>query len=88
MAVRKEPKYKQAINHLLTQFREEPYQSGQQLPTEFDLMKQLSLSRTTVRQAIKELTEQGIVERRHGSGTYFLGFKKKLRPAPSGWLVW
>jgi GntR family transcriptional regulator of arabinose operon len=77
MPVKKEPKYKQAISHLLTQFREEPYQSGQQLPTEFDLMKQLSLSRTTVRQAIKELTEQGIVERRHGSGTYFLGFERE-----------
>ncbi len=44
------------------------------MPTEFDLMDELSVSRTTVRQAISELEKSGLIERKHGSGTYFRGF--------------
>ena len=71
---RKEPKYIQVKNDLLNRFEDHRYQAGQRLPTEAELMDELSVSRTTVRQAIGELEESGIVRRRHGSGTYFQGF--------------
>ncbi|MCG8684921.1 MAG: GntR family transcriptional regulator, partial [Desulfobacterales bacterium] len=71
MAPRREPKYVTVKNALLRRFDEQRYQDGQKLPTEFELMEELSVSRTTVRQAIGGLEEDGVVERRHGSGTYY-----------------
>ncbi|MGT2925569.1 GntR family transcriptional regulator [Streptococcus cuniculipharyngis] len=43
---------------------------GSRLPSERDLAEQFSVSRMTLRQAITILVEEGIVERRVGSGTY------------------
>lgn len=43
---------------------------GDQIPTETRLMERFSVSRATVRQAIQELVSEGIVEKRHGYGTF------------------
>jgi GntR family transcriptional repressor for pyruvate dehydrogenase complex len=43
---------------------------GDQLPSERELSEQLSVSRSTVREAIQLLEALGVVEVRHGSGTY------------------
>ncbi len=40
------------------------------LPPERELMKQMGVSSSTIRLAIKELVKQGLVVSRHGSGTY------------------
>ena len=45
---------------------------GTALPPERDLAVQLGVSRTTIREAIHELTLKGIVRRRQGSGTVLL----------------
>jgi DNA-binding FadR family transcriptional regulator len=44
--------------------------SGAPLPTETDLMELLGVSRNSVREALKALQAMGIVEIRHGFGTY------------------
>ncbi|MGW8379966.1 FadR/GntR family transcriptional regulator [Streptomyces sp. ODS28] len=44
--------------------------SGAPLPTETELMDQLGVSRNSVREALKALQAMGIVEIRHGFGTY------------------
>lgn len=44
--------------------------SGALLPTESELMDQLGVSRNSVREALKGLQAMGIVEIRHGFGTY------------------
>ncbi|MET8689026.1 FadR/GntR family transcriptional regulator [Streptomyces sp. NPDC004732] len=44
--------------------------SGASLPTEPELMARLGVSRNSVREALKALQAMGIVEIRHGFGTY------------------
>jgi GntR family transcriptional regulator len=43
---------------------------GSQLPPEIELMRLLGVSRTTLREALKRLEEQGLIVRRRGLGTY------------------
>jgi DNA-binding GntR family transcriptional regulator len=44
--------------------------AGARLPSEPTLAKELAVSRVTVRAALAQLENDGIVNRRHGSGTY------------------
>ncbi|WP_069804058.1 GntR family transcriptional regulator [Thermogemmatispora onikobensis] len=46
------------------------YRPGDRLPTEQELMQTYGVSRITVRQALNELEDEGLVVRRHGKGTY------------------
>ncbi len=43
------------------------------LPTEAELCQKYGMSRQTVRNALRLLAEEGLVEKRHGSGTYSTG---------------
>ena len=43
---------------------------GKSLPSERDLSAQWRVARMTIRRAVDELVAEGLVERRHGSGTY------------------
>jgi GntR family transcriptional regulator len=46
------------------------FQPGSQLPTEAELCEMLGVSRTTVREALRVLDDEGLVARRHGIGTF------------------
>ncbi|MVV51673.1 FadR family transcriptional regulator [Pseudomonas sp. PB120] len=46
---------------------------GEKLPTESQIMKTYNVSRTVVREAISRLQAAGLVETRHGVGTFVLG---------------
>lgn len=46
------------------------YQLGDRLPSDLALAKRFSTSNVTVREAMLSLSQEGIVERRQGSGTY------------------
>lgn len=43
---------------------------GERLPSERELSEQWGVARMTLRRAVDSLVAEGIVERRHGSGTY------------------
>lgn len=43
---------------------------GERLPSERDLAEQFAVSRMTLRQAVSLLVEEGVLERRVGSGTF------------------
>lgn len=66
-------KYRQVRDLLVDHLRKERYRRGDQLPTEFALTEELGVSRTTVRQALSLLENEGVVEKRHGSGTFYVG---------------
>ena len=50
--------------------KEHIYQPGDQLPNEMILSEQLGISRTTLRDAVRMLTLQGVLEVRRGKGTF------------------
>ena len=63
-----EPKYYAVKRHLLDFIGSLP--AGAPVPTERELSLQMQTSRTTVRQALSELVNEGRLVRRQGSGTY------------------
>lgn len=56
--------------HLLQAMMDSKIPLGGRLPSESELMTAFSLSRSSVRQVLSELSVAGWVERRQGSGTY------------------
>jgi GntR family transcriptional regulator len=46
------------------------FPAGTQLPTEEQLIQRFSVSRTTVRKAIQNLSDRGLIEIRRGTGTF------------------
>src|SRR5687768_13965097 len=46
------------------------YAPGSQLPTEAELGELLGVSRTVVREALRALEDEGLIDRRHGVGTF------------------
>lgn len=48
-------------------------EAGSALPTEENLCSQFGVSRITVRRALADLQSEGLVERRHGLGTFVRG---------------
>ena len=46
------------------------FQVGAQLPSERELAEEFAVSRVVIREAVRNLEARGVVEVRHGSGTY------------------
>lgn len=63
-------KYERIVSWVQAEIKKGSLKCGEKLPSENDLMKQFTVSRQTVRRAMEELSEKGIVEGRRGSGTY------------------
>ncbi len=59
-----------AAERVIQYIQENRMQKGDRLPNEKNLMGQLNVSRTTVREAMRSLSSRGIVVIRQGSGTY------------------
>ncbi len=64
------PLYRKIAADLRHQIESGELESGQQLKTELELREQYSASRNTIRDAIKMLTNLGLVETRPGQGTF------------------
>ncbi|KKW67772.1 GntR family transcriptional regulator [Lampropedia cohaerens] len=58
------------VESLTRQIRSGAYAVGAKLPTEAVLMQQEGVSRTVIREAISRLQAAGLVETRHGIGTF------------------
>ena len=64
--------YEQVIERLREYVAHERLRAGDRLPAERDLAQRLGVSRASVKQAIVVLEVQGLVETRHGGGSYLL----------------
>ncbi|MEU8730640.1 GntR family transcriptional regulator [Streptomyces tendae] len=64
------PKYLQIADDLVQQIKEQILAPGDQVPSESDLMKKYAASQGTVRKAFAELRATGLIETRHGKGSY------------------
>ncbi len=65
----KEPLYKRMARELAQDITRGKYPPGALFPTEMELCEIWQVSRHTVREALRELTEQGLLDRRKGAGT-------------------
>jgi GntR family transcriptional repressor for pyruvate dehydrogenase complex len=61
--------------------------AGEQLPSERQLAQLLSVSRASVRQALKALQVMGVLEVRHGSGNYLSDAAEEILKVPPRILV-
>lgn len=61
------------VDALSARIRDNLYRIGDRLPTETLLMAEFGVSRTVVREALSKLQAAGLVETRHGIGTFVAG---------------
>lgn len=62
--------YLQVVDELKRKIKDGVFAENQKLPSEYNLSKQLGISRATLREALRALEEEYIVTRRHGVGTF------------------
>jgi DNA-binding GntR family transcriptional regulator len=63
------PRYAQIFNTLSRRMQSGKYPVDMRLPTESELCEEFNASRFTVREALRRLVEQGMVQRRQGAGS-------------------
>ena len=62
--------YKQIKERLEQEIRDRRWKPGESIPTEPELMELYQVSRTTIRQAVSLLEQEGLLERHQGRGTF------------------
>ena len=66
----KKQRSQEVASHIKELIRDEKLKPGEKLPNELELCSLFSVSRPTIREAVKILISQGIIEIRRGKGTY------------------
>lgn len=65
-----EPLYKQIKQLIVSKIDAGLWRPGDRISTELRLVDELNASRMTVNRALRELTQEGVLQRRQGSGTF------------------
>ena len=74
------PLYKQLKEIIKEEISRGTYKRGQKIPPEVELQETYHISRITIRKALQELTDEKILERRRGKGTFVADVKSlKIR---------
>lgn len=71
------PLYKQVKSEILNDIRSSIYQVGEMIPTEVQLEKHYNTSRITIRKAINQLVNEGVLLKKQGKGTFVQSQKVK-----------
>ncbi len=74
------PLYYQLKEALINKLSRERYKVGDRIPTEAELVEEYDVSRTTVRQALNELVDEGIITRHRGIGSILVKPPVEDRP--------
>jgi GntR family histidine utilization transcriptional repressor len=64
------PLYQQIKNTIQHKIRSGDWRSGKKLPSENELVDALGVSRMTIHRALRELTQDGLINRVHGVGSF------------------
>ena len=67
------PLYQQLMQRLRGEIGAGAYAAGARIPSEQELTERYGVSRVTVRKALAELTQDGLLVRRQGKGTFVAG---------------
>ena len=67
---KKSPAYQRIKTAILHNIHSGKWQAGEAISTEMALAEEFGVSRMTVNRALKELSEERVLERRQGSGTF------------------
>lgn len=62
---------------LMKFIQNEPIAVGEKIPNEYELAERFGVGRSTIRETVKSLATQGILEVRRGSGTYVVSTSKR-----------
>jgi GntR family histidine utilization transcriptional repressor len=65
-----EPIYQQIKKTIQQRIASGQWQAGQKLPSENELVGALEVSRMTINRALRELTQEGLIRRVHGIGSF------------------
>lgn len=68
-----------AVEAIRERLAERTWVAGERLPSEPALAEQVGVSRVSVRAALAQLESEGLVSRRHGSGTYVNSVRPLVR---------
>ncbi|MGM0366957.1 MAG: GntR family transcriptional regulator [Actinomycetota bacterium] len=66
----KVPYYHQVYTYLLDKIKRNKLKEGEQIPNELELCEKFTVSRTTIREALRELKLSGFISRGRGQGTF------------------
>jgi len=75
-----QPLYEAVKMHVLDHIRDGRWVPGDRIPSENELVKHLNVSRMTANRALKELTQEGLLVREHGRGTFVA--ERRMRSHP------
>lgn len=68
--ITRRPRYLEVIDFISEDIKNKTYPPGSKLPSEGELASGYSVSRVTLREALRGLEEEGVIIRRHGIGTF------------------
>lgn len=70
---------------LIDLLREEQYTAGSSIPSELELAERYSVSRATIREALKGLVQEGLLDCRHGKGYFVLSREAIIQKPITQW---
>ncbi|WP_371374092.1 histidine utilization repressor [Thalassotalea aquiviva] len=72
-----QPKFNQIKQHIRAQIELGHWLENHKVPSENELASEFDVSRMTARRALQELTDEGVLNRSQGSGTFVANFKSQ-----------